>query len=218
MADRPPILWALSPSRRPCQVEKNPSTYLKATRELPPIRWALSSSPGTLHDNDNDNVSTSQDTFTINVSRKLEGNEHPDCLKQSQDDGYIKLESSYPGSECEENDSDASDGCVSISCEDSDITAVQHAASTPAAATLPAAVDLGKRSLPLASEATCKSRVELVTRKLGNIHKQGARISQCRRELDRITAEVTALGKDATSKQNCHLISRGVLTKYSIRI
>lgn len=198
MAELPPILWALSPSPRPRLGEKSPSTNLKATRELPPIQWAMSSSPGPLHGNDS--LSISQDAFTINVSRQLKGNEHLERLKQSQDDGYIKLESSYPGSECEENDSGASDCGVSTFCEESDNTAVHHAASTSAAATLSAAVDLGNRSFPLATKATCNNRVELVTRKLGNIYDRGARISECKRELDRITTEVTALSKDATSK------------------
>lgn len=204
MADRPPILWALSPRRRPLQGGKSPSTYLKATRELPPIPWALSSSPGALHDNGS--LFTSQDTFTINVSRHLEGNE-------SQDDGYIKLEYSHPVSECEEDNSGTNGGGVSTSCEDSDIAAVQHAASASVAATLPAAFGSGNRSLPLETEATRNNRVELVTRKLGNIQKREARISECNRELDRITAEVTALSKDTTSKQNCLSISRDVLTK-----
>ena len=204
MADRPPVLWALSPRRRPLQEGKSPSTYLKATRELPPISWALSSSPGALHDNGS--LSTSQDAFTINVSRHLEGNE-------SQDDGYIKLEYSYPVSECEEDDSGTSGGGMSTSCEDSDITAVQHAASASVAANLPAAFGSGNRSFSLETEATRNNRVELVTRKLGNIQKREARISECNRELDRITAEVTALSKDTTSKQNCLSISRDVLTK-----
>ena len=198
MAERPPILWVLSPSPRPRQGEESPSTYLKATRELPPTPWALSSSPGLLP-GDND-LSTSQDTFVINVSRHLGDN--------SQDDNYIELESSYPVSKYEENDSCTSDGGVSIYCKDSDITAVQHAASASTAATLPAAVDLSNRSFPLATEATCNSRVEMVTKKLGNIHKQEARIRECNRELDRITAEVTVLSKDAISKQLPFSLSR----------
>ena len=163
MTDRPPFLWALSPSPRPRHGEKSPSTYLQATRELPPIPWALSSSPGVLHDNGG--LSTRQDTFTVNVSRNLEGNE-------SQDDGYIELESNSPVSEREENDSGTSN-----------------------------------RTFPPETEATRNSRVELVIRKIGTFHKLKAKIRECNRELGRIAAEVTALSKDANSKQDCHLTS-----------
>jgi hypothetical protein len=215
MAEPPPDP-RLTPGPRPRKRKKIPFTNPKATRELLPIRWALSSSSGPLPDNDD--LSASQDTFTINVSRQLEGNEHPERLKQSQDDGYIKLESSYPDSECEENDSDASDGGMSIICEESNFTAVQHAASASATATLPAAVDLGNRSFPPETEAIRNSGAESVRRKLDSIHARGARMRECNRELDRITAEVTALSKDATSKQHCHLISRRVLTKSRVRI
>jgi hypothetical protein len=215
MAEPPPAP-RLTRGPRPRKRKKIQFTNPNATRELPPIRWALSSSSGTLPDNNS--LSASQDTFIINVSRQLEGNEHPECSKQSQDDGYIKLEPSYPDPECEENDSDASDGGMSIICEESNFTAVQHAASASATATLPAAVDLGNRSFPPEIEAIRNSGAESVSRKLGSIQAREARMRECNRELDRITAEVTALSKDATSKQHCHLVSRGVLTKSRIRI
>jgi hypothetical protein len=215
MAEPPPAP-RLTRGPRPRKRKKIQFTNPNATRELPPIRWALSSSSGPLPDNNS--LSASQDTFIINVSRQLEGNEHPECSKQSQDDGYIKLESSYPGSECEENDSDASDGGVSIFCEESDITAVQHAASASVTATVPAAVDSGNRPFTLETEATLKSRVGLVTRKLGRIYNRVARIQECDKELGRISAEATALCKDATSKQSFHLISQDVLTNSRVWI
>ena len=206
MTDRPPFLWALSPSPRPRHGEKSPSTYLQATRELSPIPWALSSSPGVLYDNAS--LSTRQDTFTVNVSRHLEGNE-------SQDDGYIELESSHPVSEREENDNGTSGGGLSTSFENSDITAVDDVASASAAATLPAAVE--SDNMPFSLE-TGGIRVELVIRELGKIHERVARVRECDRELSRIAAEVTALSKDANSKQDCHLTSRDMLIEPRVRI